>query len=105
MDQSRAIYLDEDAQLRLINIEKAYAPSSEQALVKVDFSAINPADLKHSFMGLYGSVAGYEWIGSVVDVGPTCSFKIGQKLFGMSTPGFERPLYCGAHQDYLITDG
>ncbi|KAJ5818788.1 hypothetical protein N7474_004379 [Penicillium riverlandense] len=101
----RAIFLGENGELSIKNIAEEYKPVGHQVLVKVKYSAINPADLKHSLIGLGGSVAGYEWVGTVVEVGDSTSFKIGQELFGMSIPGHRRPLYLGAHQDYLIADG
>lgn len=105
LDPRRAIFLGENGELSIKDITEDYKPVANQALIKVKYSAINPADLKHSFVGLCGSVAGLEWVGTVIDVGDSTSFKVGEKLFGTAMPGRQRPLYLGAHQDYLIADG
>jgi NADPH:quinone reductase-like Zn-dependent oxidoreductase len=101
----RAIFLGEHGALSIKNITEGYKPVGDQALIKVKYSAINPADIKHSFMGLFGSIAGLEWVGIVVEVGDASSFKVGQELFGTSMPGRGRPMYLGSHQDYIIADG
>lgn len=99
-----AIFLEADGKLLLQNIEEKYQPVGSQSLVQVEYSAVNPADVRHSFMGLYGSVAGYEWVGKVVEVGEESPFSIGQRVFGMTMPGAQRPRSTGAHQDYLIAE-
>ncbi|KAF1983707.1 GroES-like protein [Aulographum hederae CBS 113979] len=102
----RAIFLREGGELSVEDITEDYTPVGEQALVKVKYSAINPADQKHAFIGLCtGSVSGLEWVGTVVEVGDSCSFKIGEEIFGLGIYGRKRPLYLGCHQDYVIADG
>ncbi|KAI1612609.1 chaperonin 10-like protein [Exophiala viscosa] len=105
LGKRRAIFLGENGELSIKDITENYKPVSDQALVKVKYSAINPADLKHSYVGLCGSVAGLEWVGTVVEVGDLSSFKVGQDLLGTALFGRQRPLYLGPHQDYLIADG
>ncbi|KIV83754.1 hypothetical protein PV11_05749 [Exophiala sideris] len=105
LGKRRSIFLGENGELSIKDVTEDYKPLGDQALVKVKYSAINPADLKHSYVGLCGSVAGLEWVGTVVEVGDLSPFKIGQDLFGTALFGRQRPLYLGAHQDYLIADG
>jgi NADPH:quinone reductase-like Zn-dependent oxidoreductase len=101
----RAIYLGEQGELTIKNITENYKPQGNQALVKVKYSAINPADLKHSYIGLCGSIAGIEWVGTVVEIGNESPFKVGQALFGQAMPGRQRPVYVGTHQDYILAIG
>ncbi|ETN37503.1 uncharacterized protein HMPREF1541_07125 [Cyphellophora europaea CBS 101466] len=101
---TNAIFLGKDGRLTVRNIDEEYKPSGQQTLVRVSHSAINPADQKHFFMGVSGYVAGYEWIGTAIDVGQDSPFRVGQKLFGMSIPADDRPLPAGAHQDFLVAD-
>ena len=104
MTTSNAIFLEAAGELVVRQVEQNYVPGASQALIKVEYSAINPADIRHAFMGLYGSVAGYEWVGTVIEKGAKSSFKDGQKLFGFTLPGTKRPQSVGAHQNYLLTD-
>lgn len=101
----RAIWLGEHGRLSVKEISDNYEPFEHQALVKISFSAINPADLTHAFVGLFGSIAGLAWVGSVIQTGAAAPFNVGQDLFGATMPGRERPVYLGGHQDYIIVDG
>ena len=103
---SRAIWLETDGDLTIRNIEvdDRYKPQGSQTLVQVAFSAINPADIRHFYMGLSDFVAGYEWIGKALETGPSSPFKVGQQLFGMSMAGNRRPIAQGVHQDYILAD-
>ena len=69
--------------------------------VRVLYSGINPADIKHSsHLGIVDTVIGYDFCGEVVDAGTT-SFSIGDIVAGMTPTGIGRPNRFGAHQDYL----
>lgn len=105
----KAIFVHDDGKLSIETITTPYKPSGEQNLVQVKYSAINPADIRHAFMGLYktSSVAGYEWFGTVIEPGEKSPFKVGQELFGLSTPfqeGDARPYSSGAHQDFILAE-
>jgi NADPH:quinone reductase-like Zn-dependent oxidoreductase len=100
----RAIYLDDKADLSIREINEAYIPTGSQALIAVKYSAINPADLRHFYVGMHSFVAGYEWIGPVLAVGSSCPYRVGETLFGLANYGHRRPLHRGAHQDYLLAD-
>ena len=101
---SNAIFVGPEGELIVKQIEETYTPKGTQSLVQVTFSAINPADIRHSYMGYYGSVAGYEWTGTVRGIGEESPFSLGQKLFGISMPEPRRPISAGAHQDYLLAE-
>ena len=102
--QGRAVFLGPNGRLFVGDINERYFPDEKQSLVQVQYSAINPADIRHSYMNLYGSVAGYEWTGTVIKVGTASPFDVGQSLFGVSMPGHNRERHLGAHQDYIMTE-
>lgn len=99
-----AIYLHADGKLSVRSIKEQYHPTDAQSLIRVTYSAVNPADIRHAYMGMAEYVAGYEFVGSVVSTGPESSFKKDQKVFGIGVLGDKRPLSYGAHQDFLIAE-
>lgn len=101
---NKAIYLDSQGTHSIRVIKEPYTPQGDQSLVRVQYSAINPADMRHFYMGMSEFVAGYEFAGTVTEAGPESPFKPGQEVFGFSLPGDHRPLPRGAHQDYLLAE-
>lgn len=126
---SRAIYLHEGGHLAIIEREQARAhgvANSYRGQVYVTRvtaetrttqtgksltqyrpfpdSAVNPADLRHAYMGLHSFVAGYEWAGAVAAAGPDSPYAVGEALFGQDPVGHRRPRTQGAHQDYLLAE-
>jgi len=101
-DQTRTVvYLSPDGPV-LKDISERYQPTGSQSLLRVDYSGINPADIKHATIGLHSSVAGYDMSGEVLEAGPDSPFKPGDKIFGLNPTGPARPLFMGAHQDYAV---
>ncbi|KAJ3541894.1 hypothetical protein NM208_g4392 [Fusarium decemcellulare] len=101
---NKAIYLDAQGKHTVRIIEEPYVPKGAQSLVEVQYSAINPADTRHYYMGMSEYVAGYEFVGTVRATGPDSPFKPGQEVFGFSLPADHRPKYLGAHQDFLLAE-
>lgn len=60
MSATKSIYLEETGELSVREITETYVPTGEQSLVSVKYSAINPADLRHYYIGFHSYVAGYE---------------------------------------------
>ncbi|KAI1853783.1 hypothetical protein JX266_001767 [Neoarthrinium moseri] len=105
MPYSRAIWLEPNGSLSLRDIAEHYEPSGAQTLVSVEYSAINPADIKHYYIiGAHSIVAGYEWIGPVLATGPNSPFKKGEMLFGLAPLADRKPLSAGAHQDRMLVE-
>ncbi|ETS80529.1 hypothetical protein PFICI_08058 [Pestalotiopsis fici W106-1] len=104
MPTSKAIYLEETGELTVHEITETYTPTDEQSHISVKYSAINPADLRHYYMGCHSYVAGMEYIGPVVATGPNSPFEVGDVLFGVAQFGHRRPLHAGAHQDFLLAE-
>ena len=76
-------------------------PEKNEMVVRVLYSGINPADIKHSkLLGIFDTVIGYDFCGEVVDAGTT-SFSAGDIIAGMTPTGIGRPKRFGAHQEYL----
>lgn len=97
------IYLSADGPI-IKDISEPYRPTGAQALLRVAYSGINPADINFVRVGLHSSVAGYDMSGEVLESGPDSPFKPGDKIFGLNSVGIDRPLYLGAHQDYAIAE-
>ncbi|KAF5235725.1 hypothetical protein FANTH_11605 [Fusarium anthophilum] len=101
---NKAIYMLAHGKHELRTIQEPYVPQKAQSFVEVQYSAINPADTRHSYANMSEYVAGYEYTGIVRQVGPESPFKIGQEIFGMSLPYDRRPNYLGAHQSFLLAE-
>ncbi|KAI0857128.1 hypothetical protein F4860DRAFT_368312 [Xylaria cubensis] len=99
-----AIFIPTSGVPELITQSASYVPTGTQVLVRVKYSAVNPADLRHFYMGMHSYVAGYEWLGVVEAAGPHASFAIGDTLFGLTEISHRRPVELGAHQDLLLTE-
>ncbi|KAI0168153.1 hypothetical protein BJ166DRAFT_611088 [Pestalotiopsis sp. NC0098] len=104
MSATKSIYLEETGELSVREITETYVPTGEQSLVSLKYSAINPADLRHYYIGFHSYVAGYEYIGPVVATGPASPFRVGDVLFGIAQIGHKRPLHAGAHQDFILAE-
>ncbi|KAF5667076.1 ToxD-like protein [Fusarium heterosporum] len=100
----KAIYMPSPGKHEIRTIQDPYVPEAAQSLVEVQYSAINPADTRHSYMNMTEYVAGYEFTGTVRDIGPESPFKVGQDIFGISTPYDHRPNHLGAHQTFLLAE-
>ncbi|KAI0548089.1 hypothetical protein F4679DRAFT_551940 [Xylaria curta] len=99
-----AIFIPASGVPELITQSASYVPTGTQVLVRVKYSAVNPADRRHFYMGMHSYVAGYEWLGVVEAAGPRASFSVGDTLFGLAEIGHRRPVELGAHQDLLLTE-
>ncbi|EXL91514.1 hypothetical protein FOIG_15267 [Fusarium odoratissimum NRRL 54006] len=99
-----AIWLGDDGNLSQRRLSETYTPTGSDTLVGVKYSGINPADKKHFLMGLHSFIAGYEFSGIAIAVGPDSPFQLGDAIFGINRPQHQRPASLGAYQDYAITE-
>lgn len=81
-----------------------YKPVGSQSLVEVNYSSINPADLKHSKDDSHTTVAGYDFVGKVLEGGPDSEYQPGEVVVGLNYPEARRPMHYGAHQSTAIVD-
>jgi NADPH:quinone reductase-like Zn-dependent oxidoreductase len=101
----KCIYIDANSELSIREVTDQYRPHGSQALLQVEFSGINPADVTHArFLGLNDNVCGYEFCGTVTEAGPTSRYNVGDVVFGSNEAGKRKPQYHGAHQDFVIAE-
>ncbi|RGP68730.1 hypothetical protein FSPOR_5201 [Fusarium sporotrichioides] len=102
---NKCIFVDDSCNLSIRDIPEAYHPMDGQALVKVEYSGINPADLNHpKDLGMKNNVCGYEVCGTVIEAGSTSRYTVGDVIFGSNHPGPSKPGYHGGHQDFAILE-
>lgn len=77
-------------------------PGKGEAIVKVLFSGVNPADTKHARLGVHQTVSGYDFCGKITEADKDCKYKVGDLIAGYTPSGIGRPAHYGTHQDYLI---
>ncbi|PMD45573.1 NAD(P)-binding protein [Hyaloscypha variabilis F] len=100
---NRAIWISAQNELSLRPITETYEPEGAQVLVQVEYSGINPADLKHGLhLGLNDYPSGYEYSGKVIQAGEEAKFSVGDLVLGHNLVGKNKPIYHGSHQDVLI---
>ncbi|CAG8395817.1 unnamed protein product [Penicillium salamii] len=99
----KAIWIDSSNTLSVKEITEQYIPLEAQTLVKVEYSGINPADLKHGeYMGILNTVAGYDFAGTVIQAGAGSRFQPGTQVAGLTPAMSPRPFKHGSHQDFMI---
>ncbi|KAL6406135.1 hypothetical protein AUP68_10698 [Ilyonectria robusta] len=102
---NKCIFVDASSELSIRDIPEEYHPQGGQALVKVQYSGINPADLNHAkHLGMNNNVCGYEICGTVIEAGPSSRYAVGDIVFGSNYPGRSKPSYHGGHQDFTILE-
>ncbi|KAF5655278.1 ToxD-like protein [Fusarium sp. NRRL 25303] len=102
---NKCIFVDDSCDLSIRDIPETYHPKDGQALVKVEYSGINPADLNHpKDLGMKNNVCGYEICGTVIETGRTSRYAVGDVVFGSNHPGRSKPGYHGGHQDFVILE-
>ncbi|UPK91275.1 hypothetical protein LCI18_002210 [Fusarium solani-melongenae] len=102
---NKALYLRPDNQVELAVLSEQYNPVRGQALIEVEYSGINPADVKHGqHFGLNDNVCGYECCGTVIEAGPSSPFAVGDVVFGSNATGKDRPRSNAAHQRFMIAE-
>jgi NADPH:quinone reductase-like Zn-dependent oxidoreductase len=102
---NKCIFIDGNCDLSIREIQEQYRPQGSQALVEVDYSGINPADIAHArHLGMNNNVCGYEFCGTVIETGPTSRYVVGDVIFGSNEAGKNKQQYHGGHQNFLITE-
>ncbi|EHA53176.1 hypothetical protein MGG_16924 [Pyricularia oryzae 70-15] len=97
-----ALYMDDDCRLSVKREFPILTPENDEVLVKVLFSGVNPADVKHGQqLGIRPVVLGYDFSGHIVSAPPGSTFKAGDAVAGTTPTGLGRPARFGTHQDYV----
>ncbi|KAH9910076.1 hypothetical protein F4778DRAFT_775971 [Xylariomycetidae sp. FL2044] len=102
--QNKQIYLPPSGEFEIRTRTEPYVPEGSQSLVRVQYSAINPADFRHYWLGWHSYITGYDFLGTVEATGPSSPFAVGDTVYGLAMPGDHRPIHVGAHQDFLLAD-
>jgi NADPH:quinone reductase-like Zn-dependent oxidoreductase len=96
-----ALYVDSNDIFYVRSNFQLPQPDINEIIVRVTYSGISPADIKHSgHLGVVNTVLGYDFCGEVV-YGNGTSFSVGDKVAGITPTGVGRPTRYGAHQGYL----
>ncbi|KAI4152536.1 MAG: hypothetical protein LQ340_002860 [Diploschistes diacapsis] len=100
----KAVWLTNAGELEHRIIEEDYHASNGQLLVSVEYSGINPGDLKHMHIGMKDLVVGYDYSGSVIAAPLGSRFAPGDRIAGTTPTGISRGSRCGTHQDVIIAE-
>ncbi|KAI6378384.1 hypothetical protein MCOR25_002253 [Pyricularia grisea] len=96
-----ALYMDDDCNLSVKRDFPVPTPEDDEVLIKILFSGVNPADIKHGqALAVRPVVLGYDFSGHVVSAPPGSDFKVGDAVAGTTPTGLGRPARYGTHQDY-----
>lgn len=100
----QAIWLNKDSDVSLRSYSEKWEPGKGEVLVEVKYSGINPADIKHGSLGFYECVAGYDYAGTIIELGEGMEnkFNLGDNVCGFGAPMLQKPPQYGAHQDYHV---
>ncbi|TLD30351.1 hypothetical protein PspLS_01912 [Pyricularia sp. CBS 133598] len=97
-----ALYMNDKCHLSVRRDFPISTPENDEVLVKVLFSGVNPADVKHGQqLGIRPVVLGYDFSGHIVSAPPGSTFKVGDAVAGTTPTGLGRPARFGTHQDYV----
>jgi len=103
--QNTALFLDDTLKVSVKHDFPAPVPSDDEYLVEVLYSGVNPADIKHGYMGITNVVMGYDFSGKVVQVPKNAAhapkFPVGSLVGGTTPTGAGRPTRWGTHQGHL----
>ncbi|GKT50028.1 trans-enoyl reductase fsr4 [Colletotrichum spaethianum] len=97
-----ALFVDEDSNLKVIHDVPVPELVEGEVVVKVLYSGVNPADVKHgSILGVRPTIIGYDFCGRVVKAATNSDFRAGDLVAGYTPTGVGRPLRYGVHQEHL----
>lgn len=97
-----ALYVDDDCTFKVIRDVLIPGPAADEVVVKVLYSGVNPADVKHApHLGIRSTTLGYDFCGRVTAAPAGSSLKVGDLVAGHTPTGVGRPRKYGAHQEFL----
>ncbi|KAL6705101.1 hypothetical protein ACN47E_007360 [Coniothyrium glycines] len=102
MPSNKALYADENATILVRNDITEHDLAANELLIEVNFSGVNPADVKHATgLGIRQTVLGYDFAGRVVKSSGSSQYKAGDLVAGYTPSSIGRPLKYGSHQDFV----
>lgn len=102
ISENQGFWLNKEGFLDFRKLDMPRSPREGEVLVKVLYSGVNPADIKHVSLGVYDTVAGYDFCGEVILAGRNSEFSLGDVIAGATPTGMNRPVEYGSHQNYLL---
>jgi NADPH:quinone reductase-like Zn-dependent oxidoreductase len=107
--QNTCLFVDNDCKTSVIRKFPFPTPEDDEYLIKVLYSSVNPADIKHApGLGVRNVMMGYNFCGRILRTpksppdGPgQAKFAVGNLVAGMTPTGLGRPQKYGSHQDQL----
>jgi NADPH:quinone reductase-like Zn-dependent oxidoreductase len=98
----KALYADERGNFIVRDDIANHSPAANEVLVKVHFSGVNPADVRHTTaLGIRSTVVGYDFSGAIVQAPSGSDIKEGDIIAGYTPSSLGRPSKYGAHQDVI----
>ncbi|KAF5983624.1 ToxD-like protein [Fusarium bulbicola] len=100
---TKALFIDSENNPKVIERQGLPKPSNGDLLIKVLYSGVNPADIKHaSFLGINNTVMGHDFSGQVLNTTkPNSDYKPGDIVAGYTPAGLHQPVHYGTHQAYI----
>ncbi|KAF5711924.1 toxD [Fusarium mundagurra] len=100
---SKALFIDSENNPKVIERQGLPKPSNDELLIKVLYSGVNPADIKHAtFLGMNNTVMGHDFSGQVLETTkPNSAYKPGDIVAGYTPAGLHQPVHYGAHQAFI----
>ncbi|KAI1029308.1 hypothetical protein LB504_010738 [Fusarium proliferatum] len=100
---TKALFIDSENNPKVIERQGLPKPSDGELLIKVLYSGVNPADIKHATnLGMNNTVMGHDFSGQVLKTTtPGSVYKPGDIVAGITPAGLYSPAHYGAHQAYI----
>ncbi|KAG7419715.1 chaperonin 10-like protein [Fusarium sp. MPI-SDFR-AT-0072] len=97
---TKALFIDSKNNPQVIERQGLPKPINGDLLIKVLYSGVNPADIKHAtFLGMNNTVMGHDFSGQIIKTTkPNSAYKPGDVVAGYTPAGLHQPTYYGAHQ-------
>ncbi|KAL5600519.1 hypothetical protein FOVSG1_008331 [Fusarium oxysporum f. sp. vasinfectum] len=100
---AKALFIDSENNPKVTERQGLPKPSNGELLIKVLYSGVNPADIKHAvFLGMNNTVMGHDFSGQVLETTkPDSVYRPGDVVAGYTPAGLHQPAHYGAHQAYI----
>lgn len=100
---TKALFIDAENNPKVIERQGLPKPSAGELLIKVLYSGVNPADIRHAtHLGMNNTVMGHDFSGQVLETtNPDSVYKPGDVVAGITPAGLHSPIHYGAHQAYI----
>ncbi|CEI67607.1 hypothetical protein FVEN_g5695 [Fusarium venenatum] len=101
---TKALFVDSKNHFKVIEVPLVPKPGKSELLIKVLFSGVNPADIKHATqLGINNTAIGYDFAGQVIGSAENDSnYETGDIVAGYTPSGLGRPVTYGTHQTHII---